>query len=210
MERIVSLCKRRGFIFANLEIYGGIASTWDYGPLGVELKNNVMRAWWRSVVYERDDMEGLDAAILMNRLVWRYSGHEATFSDPMIDCRECKSRHRADPRRWRRNDQGAVRSAADAVAAVPAAPAGAADRARRAARARPNARSLAMGRHQQDRDGPLLINLVCRVDAIQLGHLDIGNDQVRLQSAQQVQVQLVAAQPGLDHSSRTIGCMPPF
>src|SRR5215510_14155694 len=96
MERIVSLCKRRGFIFANSEIYGGIASTWDYGPLGVELKNNVMRAWWRSVVYERDDMEGLDAAILMNPLVWRYSGHEATFSDPLVDCRECKSRHRAD------------------------------------------------------------------------------------------------------------------
>ncbi len=96
MERIVSLSKRRGFIFANSEIYGGIASTWDYGPLGVELKNNVMRAWWRSVVYERDDMEGLDAAILMNRLVWRYSGHEATFSDPLVDCRECKSRHRAD------------------------------------------------------------------------------------------------------------------
>jgi glycyl-tRNA synthetase len=96
MEKIVSLCKRRGFIFANSEIYGGIASTWDYGPLGVELKNNVMRAWWRSVVYERDDMEGLDAAILMNRLVWRYSGHEATFTDPMVDCRECKSRHRAD------------------------------------------------------------------------------------------------------------------
>jgi glycyl-tRNA synthetase len=96
MERIVSLCKRRGFIFANSEIYGGIASTWDYGPLGVELKNNVMRAWWRSVVYERDDMEGLDAAILMNRLVWRYSGHEVTFSDPLVDCRECKSRLRAD------------------------------------------------------------------------------------------------------------------
>ncbi len=96
MEKIVSLCKRRGFIFANSEIYGGIASTWDYGPLGVELKNNVMRAWWRSVVYDRDDMDGLDAAILMNRLVWRYSGHEATFSDPMVDCRECKSRQRAD------------------------------------------------------------------------------------------------------------------
>ncbi len=96
MEKIVSLCKRRGFIFANSEIYGGIGSTWDYGPLGVELKNNVMRAWWRSVVYDRDDMEGLDAAILMNRLVWRYSGHEATFSDPLVDCRECKTRSRAD------------------------------------------------------------------------------------------------------------------
>jgi glycyl-tRNA synthetase len=96
MEKIVSLCKRRGFIFANSEIYGGIASTWDYGPLGVELKNNIIRAWWRSVVYERDDMEGLDAAILMNRMVWRYSGHEATFSDRLVDCRACKSRHRAD------------------------------------------------------------------------------------------------------------------
>src|SRR5262245_23165319 len=96
MERVVSLCKRRGFIFANSEIYGGIASTWDYGPLGVELKNYVIREWWRSVVYDRDDMEGLDAAILMNRLVWRYSGHEATFSDPLVDCRECKSRYRAD------------------------------------------------------------------------------------------------------------------
>jgi glycyl-tRNA synthetase len=96
MEKIVSLCKRRGFIFANSEIYGGIGSTWDYGPLGIELKNNVMRAWWRSVVYDRDDMEGLDAAILMNRLVWKYSGHEATFSDPLVDCRECKTRNRAD------------------------------------------------------------------------------------------------------------------
>jgi glycyl-tRNA synthetase len=96
MEKIVSLCKRRGFIFANSEIYGGIGSTWDYGPLGVELKNNVMRAWWRAVVYDRDDMEGLDAAILMNRLVWRYSGHEATFSDPLVDCSECGKRSRAD------------------------------------------------------------------------------------------------------------------
>jgi glycyl-tRNA synthetase len=96
MEKIVSLCKRRGFIFPDSEIYGGIASTWDYGPLGVELKNNVIRAWWRAVVYDRDDMEGLDAAILMNRLVWKYSGHEVTFTDPLLDCRECKSRHRAD------------------------------------------------------------------------------------------------------------------
>jgi glycyl-tRNA synthetase len=96
MEKIVSLCKRRGFVFPDSEIYGGIASTWDYGPLGVELKNNVIRAWWRSVIYDRDDMEGLDAAILMNRLVWKYSGHEATFTDPLLDCRECKSRHRAD------------------------------------------------------------------------------------------------------------------
>ncbi|HEY2902197.1 MAG TPA: glycine--tRNA ligase [Polyangia bacterium] len=96
LESIVSLSKRRGFVFPSSAIYGGLGSTWDYGPLGVELKNNVKRAWWRSVVHERDDMEGLDAAILMNRLVWKYSGHEATFSDPMTDCRNCKARPRAD------------------------------------------------------------------------------------------------------------------
>jgi glycyl-tRNA synthetase len=96
LEQIVSLAKRRGFVFPSSAVYGGLGSTWDYGPLGVELKNNVKRAWWRSVVYERDDMEGLDAAILMNRLVWKYSGHEATFSDPMVDCRACKGRFRAD------------------------------------------------------------------------------------------------------------------
>ncbi|HEY5283338.1 MAG TPA: glycine--tRNA ligase [Polyangia bacterium] len=96
LDTIVSLCKRRGFVFPSSSVYGGLGSTWDYGPLGVELKNNVKRAWWRSVVHERDDMEGLDAAILMNRLVWKYSGHEATFSDPMMDCRACKTRPRAD------------------------------------------------------------------------------------------------------------------
>jgi glycyl-tRNA synthetase len=96
LEQIVSLAKRRGFVFPSSVVYGGLGSTWDYGPLGVELKNNVKRAWWRSVVHERDDMEGLDAAILMNRLVWKYSGHEATFSDPMMDCRNCKARPRAD------------------------------------------------------------------------------------------------------------------
>ena len=96
LDTIVSLCKRRGFVFPSSSVYGGLGSTWDYGPLGVELKNNVKRAWWRSVVHERDDMEGLDAAILMNRLVWKYSGHEATFSDPMTDCRACKTRPRAD------------------------------------------------------------------------------------------------------------------
>jgi glycyl-tRNA synthetase len=96
LEKIVSLCKRRGFIFPSSEIYGGLGSTWDYGPLGVEVKNNVKRAWWRSVVYDRDDMEGLDAAIIMNRLVWRYSGHETTFSDPLVDCRDCGKRSRAD------------------------------------------------------------------------------------------------------------------
>lgn len=96
LENIVSLCKRRGFVFPSSSVYGGLGSTWDYGPLGVELKNNVKRAWWRKVVHEREDMEGVDAAILMNRLVWKYSGHEATFSDPMTDCRACKARPRAD------------------------------------------------------------------------------------------------------------------
>src|SRR5215211_7177795 len=96
IETITSLAKRRGFVFQSSDIYGGLGSVWDYGPLGVELVNNIKRAWWRSVVYERDDMVGLDAGILMNRLVWKYSGHEATFSDPMVDCRECKSRLRAD------------------------------------------------------------------------------------------------------------------
>src|SRR5689334_1808679 len=96
LEQIVSLAKRRGFVFPSSAVYGGLGSTWDYGPLGVELKNNVKRAWWRSVVYDRDDMEGLDAAIIMNRLVWKYSGHEATFSDPLVDCKKCKKRFRAD------------------------------------------------------------------------------------------------------------------
>src|SRR6476619_5969619 len=96
IEKIVSLCKRRGFLFQGSELYGGLQGTWDYGPMGVELKHNVKRAWWRANVYERDDMEGLDAAILMNRLVWKYSGHEDTFVDPMVDCLNCKSRWRAD------------------------------------------------------------------------------------------------------------------
>jgi glycyl-tRNA synthetase len=96
MDQIVSLCKRRGFIFAGSEIYGGLQGTYDYGPLGVELKNNLKRLWWRHNVYERDDMEGIDAAILMHRHVWRYSGHEDTFVDPLIDCRTCKGRFRAD------------------------------------------------------------------------------------------------------------------
>ena len=96
MEQLVSLCKRRGFIFPGSDIYGGLQGTYDYGPLGVELKNNLKQAWWRANVYERDDMEGLDASILMNHNVWKYSGHEDTFVDPMIDCRACKSRWRAD------------------------------------------------------------------------------------------------------------------
>jgi glycyl-tRNA synthetase len=96
LEQVVSLAKRRGFIFQSSEIYGGIQGVFDYGPLGVELKNNIQNDWWRTNVYERDDMEGLDAAILMNKLVWRYSGHEETFNDPLVDCRNCKSRWRAD------------------------------------------------------------------------------------------------------------------
>ncbi len=96
MEKIVSLCKRRGFIFQSSEIYGGINGFWDYGPLGVELKKNLKDFWWRRNVRERDDMEGMDGSIIMNRAVWKASGHEETFSDPMVDCKECKSRNRAD------------------------------------------------------------------------------------------------------------------
>jgi glycyl-tRNA synthetase len=96
IETIVSLSKRRGFVFPSSEIYGGLGSAWDYGPLGVELCNNVKQAWWRWMVHERDDMEGIDSSIILNRLVWKYSGHEETFSDPLVDCRECKSRLRAD------------------------------------------------------------------------------------------------------------------
>jgi glycyl-tRNA synthetase len=96
IETIVSLAKRRGFVFPSSEIYGGLGSAWDYGPLGVELCNNVKQAWWRWMVHERDDMEGIDSSIILNRSVWKYSGHEETFNDPLIDCRECKSRFRAD------------------------------------------------------------------------------------------------------------------
>src|SRR6266481_1081058 len=96
IETIVSLAKRRGFVYPSSEIYGGLGSAWDYGPLGVELANNVRQAWWRWMVYERDDIEGLDSSIILNRLVWKYSGHEETFTDPLVDCRECKTRLRAD------------------------------------------------------------------------------------------------------------------
>jgi len=96
MEKIVSLCKRRGIIFQNSEIYGGIGNTWDYGPLGVEIKRNVKEAWWKRVVYERDDMEGLDAAILMNPATWKASGHLESFTDPLVDCKKCKHRFRED------------------------------------------------------------------------------------------------------------------
>ncbi|MGE5279845.1 MAG: glycine--tRNA ligase [Deltaproteobacteria bacterium] len=96
MDKIVSLCKRRGFIFQSSEIYGGLGSVWDYGPLGAELKRNVKNLWWRSVVQERLDMVGLDAAILMHPAVWKASGHVDGFSDPLVDCRACKKRFRLD------------------------------------------------------------------------------------------------------------------
>jgi glycyl-tRNA synthetase len=96
MEKLVSLCKRRGFVFQSSEIYGGTGSVWDYGPLGVELKNNIKDLWWRSLVYERDDIEGLDAAILMNPQVWVASGHVEGFTDPLVECRNCHRRFRAD------------------------------------------------------------------------------------------------------------------
>ncbi|MGH9034225.1 MAG: glycine--tRNA ligase [Acidimicrobiia bacterium] len=96
MDRIVNLAKRRGFVFPSSEIYGGFRSTWDYGPLGVLLKRNVKEAWWRAMVQCRDDIVGLDAAILMAPRVWEASGHVATFSDPLVDCRNCKERFRAD------------------------------------------------------------------------------------------------------------------
>jgi glycyl-tRNA synthetase len=96
MDKLVSLAKRRGFIFQSSEIYGGLGSVWDYGPLGVELKRNLKERWWRSMVQERDDIEGLDAAILMHPRVWEASQHVATFADPLVDCKQCKSRFRAD------------------------------------------------------------------------------------------------------------------
>src|SRR5438445_4461149 len=96
MDKLVSLCKRRGFIFPSSEIYGGINGFWDYGPLGVELKRNIKEAWWRDNVQMRDDMVGLDCSIIMHPKVWEASGHVGGFSDPMVDCRECKGRFRAD------------------------------------------------------------------------------------------------------------------
>ena len=96
MEELVALCKRRGFIFQSNEIYGGLQGSYDYGPLGVELKNNIKSAWWSSMIYENDNIEGLDASILTNPLVLKHSGHESTFSDPMVDCKNCQARWRAD------------------------------------------------------------------------------------------------------------------
>ena len=96
IDELIALCKRRGFIFQSHEIYGGTQGLYDYGPLGVELKNNLKNAWWKSIVYERDDVEGLDAAILTKSTVLKHSGHEDTFSDPMVDCKSCGERFRAD------------------------------------------------------------------------------------------------------------------
>jgi len=96
MEKIISLCKRRGFVFPGSEIYGGLANSWDYGPLGVELKSNIKQLWWKRFVQMRDDMVGIDAALIMNPKVWESSGHVATFSDPLVECKKCKRRFRAD------------------------------------------------------------------------------------------------------------------
>ncbi|MDQ3231714.1 MAG: hypothetical protein M3Q07_07830, partial [Pseudobdellovibrionaceae bacterium] len=96
MTKIVSLCKRRGFVFQSSEIYGGLKSSYDYGPLGVELKRNIAAAWWRSMVYERDDIVGIDASIIMHPKVWETSGHVSGFSDPLVDCFNCKERFRGD------------------------------------------------------------------------------------------------------------------
>ena len=96
MEKIVTLCKNRGFVYSGSEIYGGLSNTWDYGPLGVEFKNNVKKAWWKKFVQESPYNVGLDSAILMNPQVWVASGHVGGFSDPLMDCKDCKTRHRAD------------------------------------------------------------------------------------------------------------------
>ena len=93
---IVALCKRRGFIFTGSEIYGGLGGTYDYGPYGIELMKNIRDAWWNAMIYSRDDIEGLDAALITNRLLWKYSGHEAGFSDPLVECKKCGARMRQD------------------------------------------------------------------------------------------------------------------
>ena len=96
MDKITSLAKARGFIFPGSEIYGGLANTWDYGPLGVELKNNIKKAWWKKFIHESPYNVGLDSAILMNPQTWVASGHVGGFSDPLLDCKQCKARFRAD------------------------------------------------------------------------------------------------------------------
>ncbi|HET8708702.1 MAG TPA: glycine--tRNA ligase, partial [Candidatus Saccharimonadales bacterium] len=96
LEDVVSLCKRRGFIFPGSDVYGGLSGTWDYGPLGLTLKRNIMQLWWKMFVDDRDDMYGVDAAILMNQKVWQASGHTETFTDPLVECSNCHARFRAD------------------------------------------------------------------------------------------------------------------
>lgn len=96
MDEVISLCKQRGFIFQSADIYGGLKGMYDYGPLGVELKNNFKKAWWRAMVYERDDIEGLDASVIGHQKMFHYSGHVAGFNDPMVECKNCKARMRAD------------------------------------------------------------------------------------------------------------------
>ena len=96
MDKLVSLCKRRGYVFQSSEIYGGTGSVWDYGSLGAELKRNVKDLWWSSMVHQRDDIEGIDAAILMHPKVWEASGHVEGFSDPLVECTNCHRRFRAD------------------------------------------------------------------------------------------------------------------
>ena len=96
MESIVSLAKRRGFVFQGSEIYGGFQGFWDYGPLGVELKNNIKRTWWKDMVYSNDNIVGIDAAIIMNPTVWEKSGHLKAFTDPLVECKNCHHRFRSD------------------------------------------------------------------------------------------------------------------
>ncbi len=107
MDKVVSLSKRRGFVYPGSEVYGGLANAWDFGPLGVELLNNLKQAWWKKFVIERTDMVGLDAAILMNPQTWVASGHVGSFSDPLMDCKKCKSRERADKlvEKWQFDNQ---------------------------------------------------------------------------------------------------------
>ena len=118
MDKLVSLCKRRGIIFPSSEIYGGLNGFWDYGPLGVELKRNIKDAWWRDNITLRDDMVGIDCSIIMNPKVWEASGHVGGFSDPMVDCRETKERYRADQLHVFWYDLGTVRDQADVVIGV--------------------------------------------------------------------------------------------
>jgi glycyl-tRNA synthetase len=96
MNKIISLCKRRGFVFQSSEIYGGLKSAFDFGPLGVELKRNIAQEWWKSMVHEREDIVGMDGSIIMHSQVWKTSGHLSGFSDPLVDCLNCKERFRAD------------------------------------------------------------------------------------------------------------------